>query len=217
MTNPEMDFKIRDQKLSRLYLYVVISISSTYLLGALFYADKFHFWQHALSELGTTRTLTGTPNTISAFLVALGMFTTGWLLLTIAGIYQAQSKVLKQPLKCFLLYIAGIGSFITIFPNDLFHVLHSVGCGMMIGPIFIIELLMLWERKLFIGIKKVYSVSILLSVSVLTYAAAFFRFHDIQQIAQKFCIFNLLVILYNRSKLKMALPEPFLTPHSVEN
>lgn len=215
MTKPEMGFAIRDQKLSHLYLYVVISISSTYLLGALFYADKFHFWQHALSELGTTRTLTGTPNTISAFLVALGMFTTGWLLLTIAGMYQAQSNLLNQHLKCFLLYIAGIGSFITIFPNDLFHVLHSIGSGMMIGPIFIIELLMLWERKLVIGITKVYSVSILLSVSILTYAAAFFRYHDIQQVAQKFCIFNLLLILYNRSKSKMALPGPILTQKSV--
>ncbi len=214
MTNPEMDFAIRDQKLSRLYLYVVISISSTYLLGALFYADKFHFWQHALSELGTTRTLTGTPNTISAFQVALGMFTTGWLLLAIAGMHQTQTKVLNHRLKCVLLSIAGIGSFISIFLNDLFHVLHSIGSGMMIGPIFIIELLMLWERKLVSGITKAYSLSILLSVSVLTYAAAFFRYHDIQQIAQKFCIFNLLVILYNRSKLKMALRKPNLSQQS---
>ena len=83
MSTPEMEFTIRDQALSHLYLYVVISISSTYLLGALFYADKFNFWQHALSELGTTKTLTGTPNTISAYLVALGIFITGWLLLTV--------------------------------------------------------------------------------------------------------------------------------------
>ncbi len=71
MINPEMGFTIKDQALSHLYLYMVISISSTYLLGRLFYAVKFHFWQHAISELGTTRTLTGTPNTISAFLVVL--------------------------------------------------------------------------------------------------------------------------------------------------
>lgn len=214
MSTPEKDFAIRDQALSRLYLYVVISISSTYLLGALFYADKFHFWQHALSELGTTRTLTGTSNTLSALLVTLGMFTTGWLLLAIAGIYQTQTNVLNHRLKCVLLYIAGIGSFISIFPNDLFHVLHSIGSGMMIGPIFINELLMLWERKLVSGITEAYSFSILLSVSVLTYAAAFFRYHDIQQIAQKFCIFNLLVILYKRSKLKMALCKPNLSQQS---
>jgi len=215
MTNPEKDYAIRDQVLSRLYLYIVISISSTYVLGALFYADKFHFWQHALSELGTTRTLTGTPNTISAILVALGMSISGWLLLAIAGIYQTQSNVLNHRLKRILLSIAGIGSFIAIFPNDHFHVLHSIGTGMMIGPIFIIELLMLWERKLIIGLTKVYSLSILLSISVLTYAAAFFRYHDIQQVAQKFCIFNLLLILYNRSKSKMALPGPILTQQSV--
>jgi len=133
MTNPEMGFEIRDQALSRLYLFVVISISSTYMLGALLYADKFHFWQHALSELGTTRTLTGTPNTISAFLVTLGMFTTGWLLLAIAGFYQTQSNVLNRRLKCILLYIAGTRSLITIFLNDLFYVLHSIGSGLIIG------------------------------------------------------------------------------------
>ena len=215
MTNSEKDLAIRDQVLSRLYLYVVISISSTYVLGALFYADKFHFWQHALSELGTTRILTGTPNTISAILVALGMFITGWLLLTIACIYQNQPNFMNRRLKSILFNIAGTGSFIAIFPNDHFHVLHSIGTGMMIGPIFIIELVMLWERKLFIGLTKVYSLSIRLSISVLTYAAAFFRYHDIQQVAQKFCIFNLLLILFNRSKSKMALPGPILTQQSV--
>jgi len=90
-----------------------------------------------------------------------------------------------------------------------------IGRGMMIGPIFIIELLMLWERKLAIGLTKVYSLSILLSVSVLTYGAAFFRYQDIQQIAQKLGIFNLLVILYKRFKLKMALIELNLSQQSV--
>ncbi len=71
MTNPEMDFTIKDPALSHLYLYMFINISSTYLLGRLFYADKFHFCQDAISELGPTRTLTGTPKTISAFLVVL--------------------------------------------------------------------------------------------------------------------------------------------------
>jgi hypothetical membrane protein len=133
MTNPEMDFTIKDQALSHHYLYMVISIPSTYLLGRLFYADKFHFWQHALSELGRTRTLTGTPNTISAILVALGMFITGWLLLTIAGIYQNQSNFMNHRLKNILLNIAGTRSLITIFLNDLFFVLHSIGSGLIIG------------------------------------------------------------------------------------
>jgi len=86
---------------------------------------------------------------------------------------------------------------------------------MMIGPIFIIELVMLWERKLVIGITKIYSVSILLSVSVLTYAAAFFRYHDIQQVVQKLCIFNLLAVLYKRSKLKTALSGQNFSQESV--
>ncbi len=71
MINPEMGFTIKDQALSYHYLYMVISIPSTYLLGRLFYANIFHFWQDAKSEFGTTRTLAGTPNAISAFLVVL--------------------------------------------------------------------------------------------------------------------------------------------------
>ena len=209
------DSLTRDQQLSDLYRYVVISISLTYLLGAVFYADSFHFWQHALSELGTIRTLLGTPNLLSAFLVGLGMFITGWLLVEIARIYQNHPTIANHYPKSWLSFIAGIGSFVAIFPNDLFHVIHSVGIAMMIGPIFILELIMLWGMKSIVGPIKTYLIITALSASVLTYAAAFFHYNNIQQVSQKFCLFNLLVVLFQRSKFKREYPDIFHIQHQM--
>jgi len=215
MPVPKRDSETKDQQLSKLYRYVVISISLTYLLGAVFYADTFHFWQHALSELGTTRPLLGTPNLLSAFLVVLGMFITGWFLVEIALIYQNHHTIANHYPKSWLSCIAGIGSFIAIFPNDLFHVIHSIGIAMMIGPIFFLELIILWEMKSIVGPRKAYLVITVLSASVLTYAAAFFHYNNIQQVSQKFCIFNLLVVLFQRSKFKREYPNTFHIQHQM--
>jgi len=109
----------QEYKLRRIYRWIVLVITVMYLLGILFYADPFHFWQHALSEIGTTKTLLGTPNLPSALFVMTGMFMTGRLLLGAARIYRNTYFYNKRYLKSSLLYLASLGAFISICPNDL--------------------------------------------------------------------------------------------------
>ncbi|MEJ2447105.1 MAG: hypothetical protein P8Y37_04105 [Anaerolineales bacterium] len=105
------------QKLTKLLRYIVIDITLTYVLAAVFYADAFHFWQHALSELGTTVTLLGTPNLAAMIVITIGMFISGRLLLEAANLYRDNPQFTKSSVKRILFSIASLGSFIIIFPN----------------------------------------------------------------------------------------------------
>lgn len=202
-----------DQRLRKLFRRVEIFIILTFVLGAVFYADNFHIWEHALSEIGTTQTLKGTPNLLATAVIALGMILVNAQLLEIASIYGKNASFPHHQIKSIFMYIAGTGALISIFPNNHFHLIHSFGSGMMIGPFFLIELLFLWERKSEIPKFRLYFFTLFLSISVLWYAATFFMNMDIKQFAQKFCVISILFVLHQRSSLPLKVPESELNHH----
>jgi len=204
-----------EHKLAKLYRNIVLSISFTYLSGAVFYADPFNFWEHALSELGTTTTLLGTPNLWAALFVSLGMLINGVFLFEAGRYTMSHRSFLNHKVKSWLFYTAGLGALITIFPNNKFHTIHSLGSALMIGPIFILEMITLWERKPIMDSLKFNAINILLSVSVLTYAVAFFSDAYYKQVAQKFCVINLLLVLVEGSHYLDTLSKPFLPQNQV--
>ena len=146
-----------------------------------------------MSELGTTITLLGTPNLRAALFVSLGMLISGKLLFGTGHYYMSHPT----------------------FMNNKFHTLHSLGSAMKIGPIFILEMIMLWERKPILGLLKLNTIIILLSISVLTYAVAFFSDTDFKQVSQKFCVINLLLVLVEGSHYLATISEPLLSQHQV--
>jgi hypothetical protein len=204
-----------EHKLAILLRSIVLSISITYLLGALFYADPFNFWEHALSELGTTRTLLGTPNLKAAFFVSVGMIISGGLLFKAGRFTMSHIGFMNNKIKGWFLFAASLGAFIAVFPNNKFHTIHSIGSALMIGPIFLMEVIMLWERKSLLGSIKVNLIIILLAASVLTYAVAFFTDAVIKQASQKICVINLLLVLIEGSHYLHTIGEPSLTPYQV--
>ena len=199
MVHPQKVTDLDDLKLTRLFRYMVINITITYILAAAFYADPFYFWQHALSELGTTVSLLGTPNPTSSIILTVGMFINGRLLLETARFYWKNPSYTSSRSKSWLLYIASLGSFITIFPNNLFHVIHSIGSALMIGSIFFMDLLILKDQHSAEQSFPVYLVVGFLWLSVLAYAATFFAGLEIKQVTQKICVISLLVVFYQES------------------
>ncbi len=188
-----------EDRLARLFRYLVFNITITFLLGAIFYADPFHFWEHALSELGTTITLLGTPNLTSSVIITQGMFINGRLMLEIARIYRQDPSRPYSKLKSGLIYLASLGSFISIFPNNLYHTIHSIGSAFHIGGIFLFDLVLLKE-----GLpshKPILNTFMIgtLSLSVFSYAITFFMGLPIKQVTQKICVINLLLILIQGS------------------
>ncbi|MGB2963378.1 MAG: hypothetical protein WBB69_05280 [Anaerolineales bacterium] len=204
-----------EHKLAKLYRSIVLSIALTYLSGAIFYADPFNFWELALSELGTTTTLTGTPNLRAALFVSLGMLISGGFLFEAGRFTMSHPTFMHYKVKCWFLYAAGLGALIAIFPNNIVHTIHSLGSAMMIGSVFILEIITLWERKPIMDSLKFNAIIILLSVSVLSYAVAFFSNAYYKQVAQKFCIINLLLVLVEGSHYLDTLSEPFLPQNQV--
>lgn len=185
-----------ERKQARLFRFLAVNLSCTFLLGAIFYADPFHFWEHALSELGTTITLFGKPNLASAVIITLGTFINGRLMLEIARLYQLNDSQPLTHYKSGLMYTASLGSFISIFPNNLFHLIHSIGTGLLIGSIFLFDLILLKEGFGSHPPTLIYFLAGILSFSVLSYAVTFFMGLQIKQAAQKYCVINLLLILF---------------------
>ena len=187
-------------RLAKLYVILVTSIIGTYGLGALFYADPFIFWEHALSELGTTVTLLGTPNIIAAVLVSLGMLITARILLELANIHHRTPSFHYHTKKSLLLYTASTGALIAVFPNNLFHFMHSVGSAMMIGSIYILDLILIEEKELHIGLINPIMVTLVISLLVVFYTASFFFDTPAKQPSQKLCVISLLLVLYSYSR-----------------
>lgn len=204
------DDKDAVDRLSKLFQYLVFNITITFFLGAIFYADPFHFWDHALSELGTTITLKGTPNLASCMTVTLGLFINGRLLLEIARIYRETPALPHPGIKSGLMYLASLGSFISIIPNNLFHTIHSVGSAFHIGSVFFFDLLLLIEGLSAQKSLMIYLMIGTLSVSVFSYAIPYFLGLPIKQATQKICVINLLLIILlgapQRSELASSIP-----------
>ncbi len=201
-----------DAKLGRLYRYLVVNISLTYIMAAVFYAEQFHFWQHALSELGTTRTLLGTPNLTSATIVIIGMFINGRLLLELARTYYQHPGAINNRTKGILLYLSSLGAFVNIIPNNLFHTIHTIGSAFLIGGIFLLDIQILRER---IASEKTLSPYLLagtLTLSVGAYAVAYFTQMPIVQAIQKICVVDLLLVFYERSCSLLRLANPSVYP-----
>jgi hypothetical membrane protein len=192
-----------EQQLRRIYRSVVFCIILMYFFGAIFYADPFHFWQHALSELGTTKTLLGTPNLTSALIITTGMFITGRLLLEAARVYRYNDFYTAHIIKSGLLYISSLGAFIAISPNDLMHTIHTIGSAFLVGGIFLVSMLMVWDSRAYYSKGVIYLIMILLGIAVLLYAVTYFSGSDVKQVTQKICLISLLIILFQRSRIRL--------------
>ena len=201
-------------RLLRLLQYLVFNIVGTYLLGAIFYADPFHFWEHALSELGTTVTLLGTPNLTSSLIITLGMFISGRLMMEIARYYQQDLTRPHAKIKSSLMYLASLGMFISIFPNNLFHTIHSVGSAFTIGSIFFFDLILILEGVTSQKPALAYLLIGILCMSVFSYAITYFMGLAIKQATQKTCIIYLLLILVKGPTQPIHLASPLATHHS---
>jgi hypothetical protein len=195
----------QENYLRRIYRGTINCMIMMYILGAVFYADPFHFRQHALSELGTTRTLLGTPNLASALFVTAGMFITGRLLLEAARVYRYNAFYSQRYLKSGFLCCASLGAFIAMVPNNLLHLVYTISSALLIGVVFLLILFMTCDSKVYHSPALVYLAMSILGGTVLVYAITFFSRLEIKQAVQKICLISLQFILYQRSRIQLNL------------
>jgi hypothetical protein len=132
-------------------------------------------------------------------------------MLEIARIFRLDPGQPHAQAKSSFMYIASLGAFISIFPNNLFHTIHSFGSAFSIGSIFFFDLILLIEGLASHKPIPIYLMIGLLSLSVFSYAIPFILDLPIKQATQKICILNLLLILMQRSPQPPQLTPPFAT------
>lgn len=118
-------------------LLVVLSLFMllTLMSAVLFYTEPFRFWHHAFSNLGSTQTKSGLLNITARTIFALGMVLEAGVMLCIAAQYARSRSLSLAQLRSGLALLGATGFAISIFPNDLYHTLHSIGVGVVMGAL----------------------------------------------------------------------------------
>jgi len=184
-----------DPGISRLFFSISLIIPVTLVLAFVLYREPFFFLQNAFSELGETVTPQGHSNLMSRIVFSAGWLACSVLMVQISYRY-GKSRVLRNAtFKRWLAMLGGVGFLVAVTPNDVSHLLHSIGMGLVVGVTYLFGVLFLIELKTGISAFIFYSHMILLQSVVLTYAFAYFLDASIKQAAQKLCVIGLLIVV----------------------
>ncbi len=195
-----------DPEISKFFFAMCLIIPVSIILALLLYAEPFHLWRNAFSQLGETVTVSGARNVAARLVFSAGWIACGSVMLMIARRYLRNRELRFRAIKGVLALFGGIGFFLAITPNDLNHLLHSIGMGMGVGVMYFFAVILLFELRPRISRWVFFANITLLHAVVLTYAAAFFADSDHKQLAQKFCILGLLLVM---ERMVTVAPEGF--------
>jgi len=195
-----------DHHISQLFLLLSLIVFVTLALSALFYGEPFLFWRHAFSDLGNTVTPGGHANAASRLVFSVGMIVGGAVMLVISRRYAGSQGFRHRMIKRWLAILGALGFLVAIYPNDLNHVVHSVGVGTVVGVVYLFTMLFHLELRPRISARLFYIDMIVIQMAVFPYAAAFFAEWAAKQSLQKTCILGLFVTL---ERIVTAVEESF--------
>jgi hypothetical protein len=193
--NSGPDLPSYDRSISGWFFLVCFVLAASLGLAVVFYPDPFSFWVHPLSNMGTTVSRTGQPNTVPRLIFSVGMIIESFIMLQIGAHYAGERSFRNQSVKRSLALLGAVGFLVSIFPNDLFHDIHSLGVGTVVGVMYFVSLIFLYELKDHLPTWLLYVYVSLLQVSVFPYAVAFFANWPTKQSYQKICIIGVFYVL----------------------
>jgi hypothetical protein len=164
------------------------------------YAEPFHFFEYALSDLGTSRTVNGFPNQWSYAFFALGMLSGAMCSAELARRYRHTSPEPNRKAKLLFSELATIGYLIAIVPHDLLHIVHSVGAAFMVGSLWMLTNLYLVDLAHDGHRRFTIACHVVLHVAVLIYAALYAGASPLQKVAQKPAVAALIFVLFAVSR-----------------
>jgi hypothetical protein len=106
--------------------------------------------------------------------------------------------------KRWLALLGALGFLVAIYPNDLNHVIHSVGVGIVIGVVYLFTMLFHLELRPRVAARLFYVDLLIIQLAVFSYAWAFFANLASKQSLQKMCVLGLFVVL---ARIVMAVDE----------
>jgi len=184
-----------DHKISALFYFLFLILVTSLGLAIVYYAEPFLFWEHAFSDLGNVITLHGNSNPLSRSIFSIGLIIESIIMFKIGAYYAGNPHFRNHRIKHWLAYLGAIGFLISIYPNDRYHVIHSVGVGMVIGALYLFTMIFHFELKPVVSLKVFYIDMFLVQMTIFPYAVAFFADSVHKQSLQKFCILGVFFAL----------------------
>jgi len=176
------------QVLNRYISYLLWVTVLVYILGMITYGDSFTFWDKAYSHIGSIRTVSGNPNTLSLLIFGLGMLLSSWICIR-------SSNILPGQLNHYFFRLCGVGYLLLIVPCDLINLVHSIGGALVFGTLWLFTTLHLKKLYHHVHRYKIYLYHFILQGTVLPYAFLYAIRSPAQQSVQKLALFGLMLIL----------------------
>ncbi len=187
--------RIINRNISSLFSMLIILFIGTFSLGILLYGETFSFWNSAFSDLGSTVTPGGVSNSLSSIIFIIGMLISSFVFFKISQQFKTDPDILHYRQKQQLSLTGGIGCFIFICPYNINDDIHMIGAALMVASIWAIGTLLLIEARKFVQKEKVLLLQTILQGTVLTYAFTYFADMAVRDIAQKFAVLGLIIVL----------------------
>lgn len=158
------------------------------VLGMLTYGEKVEFRDHAVSHFGRLYTRGGYPNYLSLLIFALGMTASSMICFHV-------SRHLEKPFYQRLFRLCGAGYILLIVPCDLYNPLHALGGAMVVGSLWFFTVYSLHDLYRKIPKVRFFLYQLILQGTVLPYAFLYAAGSPDKQLAQKFALAGLILVL----------------------
>lgn len=184
----EINDHVKHHRFNMLMNLVLANTIIVFIIGALTYGEKFHFWDFAYSYLGMTRTPGGYGNTLSFLVYVTGCLFNSFICIKI-------SNTLDVQLFRILFKMCGVGYLLLMLPCDLINSFHSIGGALVFGSLWFFSVVSI--NDIYRSGKKHRALlySLLLNGTILPYAFMYFVKSPYMQIAQKIALLGLILAL----------------------
>ncbi len=206
--NPREYIPICNREIETIFSKMTVITLLTMAVGILFYGEKFNFWTNPISDLGVTVTAHGHSNLASLAIFAIGMLSSGILMLKIAIIFKENIYLQYHKFKYYISIMTAFGFFIITYPHNINNNIHSIGGALLFGGLWGLTLLFLIEAHSIKKTSHLILYHLILHSTVLTYAFNFVIKSRIEQITQKIAILSLMIIL----KLSTSFHKDYILP-----
>jgi hypothetical membrane protein len=189
ITRPHLCGTVRTDE-ARVFGVLALIQATTLPLSIVTYPGRFRLAESALSDLGLAVTPDGAGNAVSRVIFAANFVLTAYVMLSYARSCSGSAPVNNARLKRTLALAAALGAIVAIAPHDRFHSLHGVGCGALIGSLWMIANLLageLWRAERGIAVIS----QAVLQTTVLSYALAYALDAPQKQLLQKLAVAGL--------------------------
>ena len=192
-----------NKEISSLFTVLIILIGVTFILCMITYGSSFSFWNSAFSDLGSTITPDGRANSFAFVVFITGIIISGLLFFQISRVFLKDKELVHHRLKSQISLMGSIGCFVFTFPHNINNNIHMIGAALFVAAVWALGTLLLIEARKTGRKERTTLLQSLLQGTVITYAVTYFADLPVKNIAQKFAVLGLMIVLKSATAQKI--------------